>query len=250
MEVRLRAQPSQERSLRAKPSAYPDLKNKWADRSAESGLCSLLKFIVLSIGLFSIFLLVLFNAWQRIDSPPVLYRTRKLVIEDKISYSELLNYAEDFNGAQIFNAEPSTKTFIESILNPLDNAPNKVLSSDNSKGNCWGFEGSRGTLGIRIAKPIYPLHFTVRHANLVNFDSAPRNICIYRASEDDELLGCYEFYISKGTASPEFMQTFECQHNCNKATQEFIVKIHGNHGAGHTCVYQISIHGDPVELSY
>lgn len=248
MEVRLRGQPSQDRTIRPKMSAYPDLKNKWADKTIDSRLCSLLKFLVLGLGLLAITLLVLLNAWQNQEGPQLNFRIRKVLIEEKVSYSDMLNYAADYNGGQITTASTGKTAFFSSLLNPNENPAEKVLSDDNSKGNCWGFESSSGTIGISIAKMIYPLHFTVKHHNLVNFDSAPHDFCVYRGTS--ELLGCYEFSIYRGTPSPEFTQTFECLQNCNKPTKDFTFSVNSNHGGKYTCVYQILIHGDPIDLSY
>ena len=165
-------------------------------------------------------------------------------------HSELINYAADFNGAEILSAEPVSKTLLEAVLNPTENIPQKVLSPDNYKGNCWGFEGSRGSIGVKLKKPIYPLHFSIKHANIVPFDSAPKHFCVYRVSEDKELLGCYDFFISKGSPNPEFTQIFECLQNCNKPSQSVLFQFYTNHGASHTCIYQLLVHGDPISLSY
>jgi hypothetical protein len=249
MEVRLRSQPNQDR-IRVNPSAYPDLKNRWADRSVESDLCCILKGVVLCIGVVSIGLLVLVNSWQNIDAGPVTYRTRRIVIEEHLDSSDLVNYAADFNGAKIIRMQNFSKSVIEAIFSYNENNPEKVLSSDNTKGNCWGFPGSQSMIGITLVAPIYPLHFTFKHVNVVDFDSAPRHICVHRASSTEELLGCYDFFLYRGTPSPEFTQTFKCLTNCDKPTQDFLFKILDNHGAQYTCVYQILVHGDPIGLTY
>ena len=174
-----------------------------------------------------------------------------MIIEDKKYFSELINYAADFNGAVIVKAEPLPASFTEILFNSKENSPEKVLSSNNFKGNCWGFQGNNGEITIKTAKSIYPQHFTIIHTNSVNFDSAPRKICVYRVFQAKEaLLSCFDFFIPKGLSKADFIKTFECETNCFEKTSEFKFKILSNHGSDFTCVYQILIHGEPITLSY
>jgi Sad1 / UNC-like C-terminal len=243
MEARIRSQPKQDRY---KIANYSDLPNKWAKDRSDFDYCWVFKYIILLIGLFSIVISVYLNAWLSIENPQVKYRVKNINIEENISYSDFINYAADYNGAKVIAYEPFTKKVFNFGVKSSENVAEKAISSDNSKGNCWGFDGAKGSILIKLQQPIFPKHFTFKHANLANFDSAPKRICVNRGSD---LLGCYEFYIAKGTPSPEFSQTFPCMQNCNKQTSEFSFVINSNHGGDFTCVYQILIHGDPITLT-
>jgi hypothetical protein len=249
MEARLRLQPSQERPSRLRSSTASLSKSKPPLSFPSFSLCSLLKTMLLCLGLISLFLLLLLNAWQSQDRPLPTYHSRSVTIEERKTYSDLINYAADFNGATVIDYSPKdTKSLFESFFASTDNSPTQILSSDNAKGKCWGFAGNSGMVSIRILKPIYPLHFVVKHINLSQFESAPREFCVYRREQKEVLLGCYEFFLAKAKPNPEFTQVFNCIYNCNTPATSFTFKVLGNHGGDFTCVYQVMITGDPVSL--
>lgn len=213
-------------------------------------LCNILKVIVLVIGISSIGVLVLLNIWQNYEQSRFDYKTKAIVIENKIEFSDMVNYAADFNGAKIVYEDEGPQKILMGFVRKADNGPEEILSGDNEKGNCWSFKGNSAEISIRVQKKIYPKHFVVKHANLASFDSAPRNFCVYRKDFKMELLGCYEFFLNKGKPNPEFSQVFACKENCNKPSDLFTLNFTSNHGSEYTCVYQFLIHGDPISLSY
>lgn len=250
MEIRSRAQPSQSRSFFNNDLEIYKLGTFSVKKEAKS-FCSLLKLMVFLFGLGNLVLVLAINSWKQIEPPVVSYSRTLLTIEDYKSYSDLVNYAADFNGAVVVRThEKDFADFYKYVFNKGMNGPENALSSDNSIGKCWGFDGHKGFLEIKLQKPIYPLHFTLKHTNSISFDSAPKEFCIYRQEEFPIILGCYDFFLSKARPDPDFTQTFPCLSNCEKSTQTLKLEILSNHGGGSTCLYQILIHGDPVELSY
>ena len=215
-----------------------------------SSFCSVLKVIVFLIGVFNIVVVFLINTWQISDPVSVTYVRTPIIIEERKTYSDLVNYAADYNGALIVKTHETQSEWSKILKFQKDNPPDYVLNQDNSKGKCWGFDGNKGFVQIKTQKKIYPQHFTFKHSNLINFDSAPKEICIYSAQENEILLGCYEFFLSKARPDPEFVQTFECLDHCEKPADEFKFEINSNHGSEITCIYQILVHGEPAQFTY
>ncbi|KAI9204043.1 uncharacterized protein BJ171DRAFT_127792 [Polychytrium aggregatum] len=54
--------------------------------------------------------------------------------------------------------------------------PSMALNPDVNVGNCWPMSGDKGTLGIRLAKPIVPKSFTIEHANPANLPEAAKSL--------------------------------------------------------------------------
>lgn len=67
-------------------------------------------------------------------------------------------------------------------------APVTAITPTKDVGNCWPFAGDHGTVGIRLARPLYPTHVSVEHIPpqiAIDISSAPRHIEFW-ASFDDE----------------------------------------------------------------
>ena len=249
MEIRQRAQPSQFRGFN-----YNDCevyKLRFSGDGQSSSFCSVLKLAIFVFGLFNLFLVLVINSWKQIEPPSVVYSRNILTIEEYKSYSDLVNYAADFNGAVVTKTHQEEYVdFFKYVINQGQNAPENAISLDNNIGKCWGFDGHKGFLHIKLQKPIYPLHFTIKHTNSINFDSAPKEFCLYRLEEFPIILGCYDFFLSKARPNPDFTQTFPCLSNCDKPAQNIKLEILSNNGGEVTCLYQILIHGDPITLNY
>jgi hypothetical protein len=217
-----------------------------------NSFCAFLKVIVFLIGIINLGLVFLINCWQSSEPSSIGYVRTPITIEERRTFSDLINYAADFNGAEIIKTHQEQVKILGFFFKSDENPPELLLNPDNSKGKCWGFEGHKGFVQIKTKKKVYPQHFTFRHCNLINFDSAPREICVYRVEDDEDqvFLGCYEFILSKARPDPEFVQTFSCLSNCEKPGQVFKFEVSSNHGAEVTCVYQIEIHGEPAQFGF
>lgn len=58
-------------------------------------------------------------------------------------------------------------------------APVTAITPTKDVGNCWPFAGDHGTVGIRLARPLYPTHVSVEHIPpqiAIDISSAPRDI--------------------------------------------------------------------------
>jgi hypothetical protein len=70
--------------------------------------------------------------------------TNKVEEEERIMTTpptSVFNFAADFNGATIDFESTTTKMHYFGLFIDKKNTPEKLLSEDNAKGQCWCFEG-------------------------------------------------------------------------------------------------------------
>lgn len=68
-------------------------------------------------------------------------------------------------------------------------APVTAITPTKDVGNCWPFAGDHGTVGIRLARPLYPTHVSVEHIPpqiAIDISSAPRDIEFWARFDDKD----------------------------------------------------------------
>ena len=43
------------------------------------------------------------------------------------------------------------------------NNPDRAIQADNTAGNCWAIEGSKGHLVLKLSRPVHITHLTLEH---------------------------------------------------------------------------------------
>lgn len=128
-----------------------------------------------------------------------------------------------------------------------------VLDPDVLPGNCWAFEGSRGSVTIRLARPVVVTSVTIEHTprgSVFSVSSAMRMFQVVGLPLDPESseidLGQFVFDVV-GT-DKRHLQTFGVAKTMQDTNDAVIlravrIEILSNYGANHTSVYRIRIHG-------
>ena len=173
---------------------------------------------------------------------PVQYEIKEVSVQEDLTLNGLIDWAADYNGAKIIYSQTSPSYYgLGGELIKL-NSPELILSEDNSKGNCWAFNGNRGQVTIELASAIKPTSFTLKHFNTPDYFSAPKFFCVYNP-EHNFNYGCYEFLLEHPFS---FTQNFKCQENCSVSSSVFRVQVTSNQGSRNTCLYQVQVHGSKV----
>ncbi|KAA1100657.1 hypothetical protein PGTUg99_033571 [Puccinia graminis f. sp. tritici] len=131
------------------------------------------------------------------------------------------------------------------------NRPIVVLISDLSLGTCWSFSGERGQIGIQLARVIHVTGITISHVSrglAYDIRTAPNKFELWGLGFDGEesldllCAGAYDINTAQN------VQYFEVSSTKTRIYSKVLVKIRSNHGNHDlTCVYQIKIHGEPLE---
>lgn len=180
---------------------------------------------------------------------------------------EKADFALKLNGGQIIytltshsiQKIPKWLHFIHWYIHPQTtflNSPELAISPQTNVGKCWSMYGNRGTLGIRLGKPMLIQSITVDYPSCEimqnRMDNAPRLI---------ELFGIPDASApKKGHVS---LGSVEYKTDCVSPIQTFVIaqdpetvyiysavmiRIHSNWGSkNHTDIYRIRIHGLPME---
>nr|XP_044251011.1 SUN domain-containing protein 3 [Drosophila takahashii] len=156
-----------------------------------------------------------------------------------------INYASEDLGARIIDvkARPIGGTNIIKKLLGLDfsaNPPVNMLRPGLSPGACFGFNGSRATVTLHLAKTIVVETLTLTHvAREMTPDlcvkSAPKDFDVYGLPTDNskrQLLGQWTF----DNAANRRTQSYSV-HNAH-LFRNLVLAFNSNHGANSTCIYQ------------
>lgn len=186
---------------------------------------------------------------------------------ENIVESKLDLYDADKTNQTDYALEPSggvivttrcTKTYLENNIEysidgllPLfytSNSARLVIQPGLVPGECWCFNGSEGSLVIKLSRIIIPTSFTYEHIRKqltpgLNIDSAPKHFRIKSLKNENDrdglLLGEYE-YDQNGKP----MQQFKVQNPDPVPTQFIELFVQSNHGELHfTCLYRLRVHG-------
>eukprot|EP00053_Salpingoeca_punica_P019459 m.196969 g.196969 ORF g.196969 m.196969 type:complete len:749 (-) comp17656_c0_seq3:1902-4148(-) len=134
-----------------------------------------------------------------------------------------------------------------SLFTTQNNPPENILLRDIVPGNCWCFDGHNGSIVIRTARRVRPQNFTLSHilpeeSLLGNVRNSPRNVRVYGMSTyyvqpSDVLLASAEYHGLGGEIEFPSAQT-------DRAFPFLHLEVLDNHGADHTCVYHLGVHGE------
>lgn len=155
--------------------------------------------------------------------------------------------------------------------------PITALEAWQDVGDCWcssavPFEQESVQLGITIRELVYPTELVLEHfptAGSLSPDTAPRKIEIWADFEhlDYQEWESLQIRQMQGTTAPyptyamigqmEYDASVHANHvqafslDVNQAgllhtAQHFLLRVISNHGADHTCLYRVRLHGVPV----
>lgn len=136
---------------------------------------------------------------------------------------------------------------------PQPNRPSIALTPDISPGNCWAFPGAKGSITIRLARPIVPSSITVEHtpkSATFSVASAPKDFAVSLIpldaadSEEDAVAGGtyqYETY-----AQSRHMQQFWLPRDM-PVVRAVRIDVLSNHGSPYTCLYRVRVHGEDAQ---
>lgn len=128
-----------------------------------------------------------------------------------------------------------------------------VLDPNVLPGNCWAFEGSRGSLTIRLARPVVVTSVTVEHtpkSSVFSISSALREFQVIGLplSEESAEIPLGQFVFDIAGEDKRHLQTFDVAGPMRESDNPVVfravrLKILSNHGANYTAVYRIRVHG-------
>ncbi|XP_014253895.1 SUN domain-containing protein 1-like [Cimex lectularius] len=126
--------------------------------------------------------------------------------------------------------------------------PRSIIQKNVSPGECWAFQGEKGTAVIQLIDFIYVTHVTLEHIPKQlspngRIDSATKTFSLSGlenvSDESPHMFGQFEYRLS-GPA----IQTFEVTNYSERAYKVVEFTVHSNHGnPNFTCVYRIRVHG-------
>lgn len=177
------------------------------------------------------------------------------------------DYALASAGALVISADPSPirqyarfiYAYASALVRPsafspaLPRSPDTALHPNVSPGMCWAFPGSKGSLDVRLARPVAPRAVTVEHTpadSAFGVHSAPARFRIHSVPLDapaaagateQVLLGEFQFARDGG-----HIQTFSVPDMGQARAVR--IEIVTNHGGAYTCLYRFRVHGEAVEL--
>lgn len=140
----------------------------------------------------------------------------------------------------------------------VPNRPRMALTPDVMPGNCWAFPGEKGSLTIRLARPVRPTSVTIEHTpkrSVFSTLSAPRRFRVYgvplnasrAAVGRGEMVDLGEFVFDMSDER-RHLQSFVLKGGADVAEMRAVkVEILSNHGAPHTSLYRVRVHGTEVE---
>ena len=184
-------------------------------------------------------------------------------------------YTRHLYGWRVATAQPAIQHKIPAL----------ALSPETQPGQCWAMAGTRGTLGVALARTIIPSAFTVDHVAkqlALQFSSAPRDVEVWglflgSQQEKTELGKDKSIVISSGAdllyglervrhgsltffrlanftynihAFPptQTFRTLEQVHAHRLPTNAILFRFESNWGhEDYTCIYRVRVHGENME---
>ncbi len=210
-------------------------------------------------------------------APAILEQARKIAREESTSIDAFRSHRERYaadkglppdyalesaGGAVLWTVPSSVSQYahyakqylvslVSSSLAHCPQPPSIMLRTDVTPGECWWFTGERGTVVIRLARPLIPTHITIEHtpSRTSNTSSAPKNVRISvvprtaKASNTSAWMHAGDVVYE---VEREHLQTWRIDAKA-QVTRAVVFDILDNHGANFTCVYRLRVHGDPVD---
>nr|NP_609510.2 sperm-associated antigen 4 [Drosophila melanogaster]AAF53110.2 sperm-associated antigen 4 [Drosophila melanogaster] len=161
-----------------------------------------------------------------------------------------INYASEELGARIINVKAHSidgTNIIRSLLG-LDfstNPPVNMIRTGLSPGSCFGFNGSRATVTLHLARTIIVEAITLTH---VAREMTP-DLCVKSAPKNFDVYG-----LRSENSKRELLGQWSYDNAANKRTQSYSVRsdtffrnldfsFNSNHGANSTCIYRVEVYG-------
>jgi SUN domain-containing protein 1/2 len=167
-------------------------------------------------------------------------------------------------------------------LVPNRNPPMAALTKWEEPGDCWCSAGQapvssgQAQLTVRLARPVIPKQVTIEHVPMSmmparDISNAPRDIELW--VQTDAPINPYYSHrqvTCRDPAPPSFdgpawkclgsfkynihasnhLQTFDLAGEPSQPVQKAMIRVTSNWGAGHTCLYQVRLHGTDAEKDF
>lgn len=177
------------------------------------------------------------------------------------------DYALGSAGGKVIGSTPGEitifgrfiKRYVESLFNSniggshggLPRRVGTIIEPGVLPGNCWAFDGEKGSVTIRLARPVGVNAITIEHTpktSVFNVTSAPKEMKIYGVREEEEemevLLGKVQFKIGENENDEmKHIQSFKIGNEDLGLMRTVRFEFLSNHGAEYTCVYRLRVHG-------
>jgi hypothetical protein len=142
----------------------------------------------------------------------------------------------------------------------MPNSPSVSLNPDISPGNCWAFPGDKGSITVRLARPMRPDRITLEHtpkSSVFSVNSAPRRVDAYALPLVSQVEAPMAEFVKVGEFTYDIspmshhMQTFALDASAVPDVVRTVrFDILSNHGSPtHTCLYRVRVHGKPFSLT-
>ncbi|XP_023701408.1 SUN domain-containing protein 1 isoform X2 [Cryptotermes secundus] len=186
---------------------------------------------------------------------------QKLIEDELAKYDAdklgIPDYALESSGGSIV-ATPDTRIYKQMTWVTLwgirlfttgTNSPRNIIQASLQPGNCWAFEGSRGTVIIKLSARIHITAVTLEHipqriSTTGNINSAPKMFAVFglkHDSNDKDHLGYFTYDIN-GSPTQTFEVIQKAQQNYSfQAVELSVLSNHGN--LDYTCIYRFRVHG-------
>lgn len=135
--------------------------------------------------------------------------------------------------------------------------PSVMLEPDIFPGNCWAFDGSTGSVTIRLARPVRVSAITIEHTPRMSVFSVNSAMRMFRVighpveAEAEEVSLGNEFVFDVMDEESRHLQTFDVSSKGKEITMRAVrVAIESNHGSNFTAIYRIRVHGMAEVMSF
>ncbi|KAJ8681534.1 hypothetical protein QAD02_017326 [Eretmocerus hayati] len=131
---------------------------------------------------------------------------------------------------------------------PQQNTPRAVIQTGSLPGECWAFQGSRGSIVIQLLGEVRISEVSIEHISPAvsptgETSTAPREFSVYGLKNADDADGCLLGKYRYDNAGPS-IQFFKVQNDPGRSHDIVEFKFHSNSGNAHyTCIYRIRVHG-------
>lgn len=173
------------------------------------------------------------------------------------------DFALESAGASVVYTEPSRAVTLytwakryagalyrmNTLVPQIPRPPVEVLRAGVLPGECWGFDGEKGSVTIRLARKIRVSGISIEHTpsgSVWSVLSAPRGVRVFGVDEDGNETGLGDLVFRMGEGEQQgHLQSWEVESDWIGSRVRF--EIESNHGGQFTCVYRLRVHGEEVK---
>lgn len=198
----------------------------WREPSTRAAFVQVALFLF-SAAALATFLIVNFWAGAKLETSNVVLEPHlhaREVIPNYSSRNDLIDYAALENGAAVLPKESSPSYHGAILVGDMQeslagfNKLDYLISSSNTAGHCWAFEGTQGFATIHLARAVLPSQFSLIHPNVlptqsIHSQNAPKDFSVYSVGvQECWYLGSYVFDFELREEMRGVAQYFPCRY--------------------------------------